>query len=173
MLLLESTKAMLALASKKGIAITAAIAAGIVGASFLIWLIPQSSPGAFIGPRSDEDVLSDVFSRHNDLAADVDSKYEQWKAGSLASDDMLARINSGNTEASIIQTELEGARPAQEWKESYGLYTQALDSFKEYLNAMKVKVEQGDKEGDGELSQLKLDWQGYVNDSVSAMPISR
>jgi hypothetical protein len=70
------------LASKKGIAITAVIAAAIVGSSFLIWLIPQSSPGSMIGlPRDDNGIISDVYSRHQSLATNIESKFEQWKGG--------------------------------------------------------------------------------------------
>ena len=50
---------MLALASKKGVALTVGIAAAIIGSSFLIWYIPQgSSPDV---PRTDGEVISDIY----------------------------------------------------------------------------------------------------------------
>jgi hypothetical protein len=60
------------LASKKGIAVTAAIAAGIVGASFLIWLLPQSSPGTTITPTNDYRDINNVYARHNNLAEEAE-----------------------------------------------------------------------------------------------------
>jgi hypothetical protein len=83
------------LASKKGIAITATIAAAIVGSSFLIWLIPQSSPGSMVElPRDDDEILSDVYSRHQSLATNIQSKFDQWKSGEVVTtSDMLSQIS--------------------------------------------------------------------------------
>lgn len=155
------------MASKKGIALTVGIAAAIVGSSFLIWYIPQSSPGAL----TDEGIISDIYSRHQNLALDIDSEFEQWKEGQLTSEELQTRITAGITETIRMKTELAGANPAQEWQESYDLYGQALDSFEQYLDAMQANVDEGNKADDPELESLKLEWEGYVDDSVSAMPV--
>lgn len=170
-LLLEGTKSYDGL-SKKGIAITVAIAAAITGSSFLIWSIPQSSPGTLIGPpNTDEGIISDVYSQSQSLALDVDSSLEEWKTERLSSDDMLAEITSAGAEINRMSTELSEADPAEEWQESYDLYIQALGSFNEYLNAMQIKVEEGDRTDDPELDSLRSDWEMNVNESVSAMPV--
>jgi hypothetical protein len=161
------------LASKKGIAITAAIAAAIVGSSFLIWVIPQSNPSGLIElPRADNGIISDVYSRHQSLAAGIESKFEQWKSGKVTSRDMLSQINLDRSDIQNIQKQLDNASPAQGWKGSYDLYIQALDSFLEYLDLMKTRVENDEKlDSNLKLDGLKQKWEGYVDDSINAMPI--
>jgi hypothetical protein len=161
------------LASKKGIAITAAIAAAIVGSSFLIWIIPQSSPGSFIElPRADNGIISDVYSRHQSLAAGVESKFEQWKSGKVTSTDMLSQINLEKSDIQNMRKQLDNASPAQGWQGSYDLYIQALDSFSEYLDLMQTRVKNDEKlDSNLKLDGLKQKWEGYVDDSINAMPI--
>jgi hypothetical protein len=161
------------LASKKGIAITAAIAAAIVGSSFMIWLIPQSSPGSLIEPpRADNGIISDVYSRHQSLAAGVESKFEQWKSGKVTSTDMLSQINLDRSDIQNMRKQLDSASPAQGWQGSYDLYIQALDSFSEYLDLMQTRVEIDEKlDSNLKLDELKQKWEGYVDDSINAMPI--
>ena len=162
------------MASKKGIAITAAIAAAIVGSSSLIWFIPQSSPGSLIEqqPRADNGIISDVYSRHQSLAADIESKFEQWKSGKVTSTDMLSQINLDRSDIQNMRKQLDSASPAQRWQGSYDLYIQALGSFSEYLDLMQTRVEIDEKlDSNLKLDGLKQKWEGYVNDSINAMPI--
>lgn len=161
------------MASKKGIAITAAIAAAIVGSSFLIWFIPQSSPGSLRdSPRANNEIISDVYSRHQSLAADVESKFEQWKIGNVTSRDMLSQINLYRSDIQNMRKQLDSASSAQGWQESYNFYIQALDSFLDYLDLMQTRVENEDKHNSNlELDELKQKWEGYVNGSINAMPI--
>ena len=161
------------MAGKKGIAITAAIAAAIVGSSFLIWFIPQSSPGSLTAlPRADNGIISDVYSRHQSLAAGVESKFEQWKSGNVTSTDMLSQINLDRSEIQNMRKQLDNASPAQEWQGSYDLYIQALDGFSEYLDLMQTRVENDEKlDSNLKLDELKQKWEGYVDDSINAMPI--
>ena len=161
------------MASKKGIAITAAIAAAIVGSSSLIWFIPQSSPGSLIdSPRANNEIISDVYSRHQSLAAGVESKFEQWKMGNVTSRDMLSQINLDRSDIQNMRKQLDSASLAQGWQGSYNLYIQALDSFLDYLDLMQTRVENEEKlDSNLELDGLKQKWEGYVNGSINAMPI--
>jgi hypothetical protein len=161
------------LASKKGIAITAAITAAIVGSSFLIWVIPQSSPNSLIQlPRADNGIISDVYSRHQSLAAGIESKFEQWKSGNVTSKDILSQINLDKADIQNMRKQLDSASPAQGWQRSYDLYIQALDSFLEYLDLMQTSVENDEKlDSNLKLDGLKQKWEGYVDDSINAMPI--
>ncbi|MCI0562027.1 MAG: hypothetical protein MN733_26365 [Nitrososphaera sp.] len=162
------------MASKKGIAITAAIVAAIVGASFLIWLMPQSSPGAIIAPpRTDSEIISDVYARHNDLADSVESSFAQWTKGNVTSEEMLDQISNVRTEITQMQSQIESASPAAEWQQSFDLYEQALDVFSEYLDAVEGKVESGGTGGAAEIEELRIEWRDYVDQSVAAMPIGR
>ena len=162
------------MASRKGIAITAAIAASIVGSSFLIWLIPQSSPGSMMQlPRNDNEILSDVYSRHQSLATNIQSKFDQWKSGEVTASDMLSQISLDRSDIQNMRQQLDSASPAQEWQQSYGFYIQALDSFLKYLDRMQTTIEKNDGMLDStvKLDGLKQEWEGYVDDSINAMPI--
>jgi hypothetical protein len=162
------------LASKKGVAITAVIAAAIVGSSFLIWIIPQSSPGNMIDlPPDDNGIISDVYSRHNTLATTIESNFEQWKSGEVTGGDMLSQISRDRSDIQNMQQQLDSASPAQEWQQSYDFYNQALDSFLKYLDTMQTIIGENDVRPDSnlKLDALKQEWQGYVDNSVNAMPI--
>ena len=162
------------MASKKGIAITAVIAAAIVGSSFLIWLIPQSSPGSMIElPRDDNEIISDVYSRHQSLATNIESKLEQWNSGEVSSNDILSQISLDRSDIQNMRQQLDSASPAQEWQQSYDFYIQALDSFLRYLDLMQTIIEENDRMVDSNprLDGLKQEWEGYVDDSINAMPI--
>jgi len=163
------------LASKKGIAITAAIAAATVGSSFLIWFIPQSSPGSLRdSPRANEEIISDVYSRHQSLAADVESKFKQWRSGNITSADMLSQLNLDRSYIQNMREQLvsASASSAQGWQESYNSYIQALDSFLDYLDLMQTRLESEDKlNSDLGLDELKQKWEGYLNGTINAMPL--
>ena len=163
------------MASKKGIAITAVISAAIVGSSFLIWLIPQSSPGSITGfARQDNSIIiSDVYSQHQSLATNIESKFEQWKSGEVTSSNMLSQISLNRSDIQNMRQQLDSASPAQEWQQSYDFYIQALDSFLAYLDLMQTIIEGNDGMSDSNvrLDHLKQEWEGYVNNSINAMPI--
>lgn len=159
------------MASKRGIALTIGIGTAIIGSSFLIWYLPQSSQTAFDLPRTDEGTLSAVYSRNFALADEVDSKFTQWKLDQLSSEDMLMEITKANAEITSLKTELQ-IGPAQEWQESYDLYVQALDSFQKFLSVMEANVKQDNRDNDPELESLRVEWNNHVEDSVDAMPIN-
>jgi hypothetical protein len=162
------------LASKKGIAITAIIAAAIVGSSFLIWIIPQSSPSSRIDlPPDDNGNISDVYSRHQTRATNIESNFEQWKSGEVTAGDMLSQVSRDRSDVQNMRQQLDSASPAQEWQQSYDFYIQALDSFLKYLDTMQTIIVENNVSQDSnlKLDALKQEWQGYVDNSVNAMPI--
>ena len=162
------------MASKKGVAITAVIAAAIVGSSFLIWLIPQSSPGNMTGlSRDDNSIISGVYSQHQSLAVNIESKFEQWKSGEVTSSDMLSQISLDRSDIQNMRQQLDSGSPAQEWQQSFDFYIQALDSFLAYLDLMQTILEGNDGMPDSNvrLDDLKQEWEGYVNNSINAVPI--
>lgn len=154
--------------SKKGIALTIGIAAAIIGSSFLIWYIPQSSAPDV--PRTDGEVISDVYSRHNDLASDIDLKFEQWKDNDSAVSDISTQIASAKSQIQDLRQRLDSRQPAQEWQESYDIYVQALDAYIAYLDALAQKVADGDRTNPD--SSLYQNWRDLVDQSVAAMPIN-
>jgi hypothetical protein len=164
------------LASKKGIALTAAIASAVIGGSFLIWFIPQSSPGGtLITPSmTDEERISGVYSRHNDIAANIDSKYDKWKKGNATTNELLNLIDRNRSEIQNMENELANPKPEQGWQQSFDIYIKALDSYTKYIDAMETKVQSGNKtDVDPELDNQRQEWQDYVNNSVNAMPVGK
>ena len=162
------------MASKKGIAITAIITAAIVGSSFLIWIIPQSSPSSMIDlPPDDNGNISDVYSRHQTRATTIESNFEQWKSGEVTAGDMLSQVSRDRSDVQNMRQQLDSASPAQEWQQSYDFYIQALDSFLKYLDTMQTIIVENNVTQDSnlKLDALKQEWQGYVDSSVNAMPI--
>lgn len=162
------------MASKKGIAITAIITAVIVGSSFLIWIIPQSSPSSMIDlPPDDNGNISDVYSRHQTRATNIESNFEQWKSGEVTAGDMLSQVSRDRSDVQNMRQQLDSASPAQEWQQSYDFYIQALDSFLKYLDTMQTIIVENNVSQDSnlKLDALKQEWQGYVDSSVNAMPI--
>ena len=162
------------MASKKGIAITAIIAAAIVGSSFLISIIPQSSPSSMIDlPPDDNGNISDVYSRHQTRATNIESNFEQWKSGEVIAGDILSQVSRDRFDVQNMRQQLDSASPAQEWQQSYDFYIQALDSFLKYLDTMQTIIVENNVTRDSnlKLDALKQEWQGYVDSSVNAMPI--
>ncbi len=162
------------MASKKGIAITAIIAAAIVGSSFLIWIIPQSSPSSMIDlPPDDNGNISDVYSRHQTRATNIESNFEQWKSGEVTAGVILSQVSRDRSDVQNMRQQLDSASPAQEWQQSYDFYIQALDSFLKYLDTMQTIIVENNVTQDSnlKLDALKQEWQGYVDSSVNAMPI--
>lgn len=162
------------LASKKGIAVMAVIVAGVVAASFLVWFVPQSSPGNIVdAPRTDAEVISDVYSRHIDLASTVESDFARWQNGTLDTQSMLQRLDDSASDVLQMQSDLS-RQLGQEWQRSYELYRQALDIFADYLSEIRSAVEAGDSVvSQDEIDTLKTEWQAYVEQSIESMPASR
>lgn len=158
------------MASKKGIAITAVIVAGIVGASVLVWMMPASGPTRIDAPMTDVEIISDIYSRHIDLAESVQSDFSGWKNGTVSTQQMLSRIDSALADTDQIQRDIQ-RKPAQDWVQSYDLYARSLDSFEEYLKEMQSVVRAADLTSPHEkLDALKKEWQDYVEQSVASMP---
>lgn len=158
------------LASRKGVALTVGIAGAIIGSSFLIWYIPQTSNPDV--PRTDGEIISDVYSRHNDLAADVELRFDQWKKDNNATaSDLPSQLASAKSQIEEMRRRLDARQPAQEWQDSYDIYIQALDAYITYLDALDQKVADGDKTNPD--SSLYENWQNFVDQSVAAMPINK
>jgi hypothetical protein len=123
-------------------------------------------------PRDDNEIISDVYSRHQSLATNIQSKFDQWKSGEVTSSDMLSQISLDRSDIQNMRQQLNSASPAQEWQQSYGFYIQALDSFLKYLDLMQtiIEVNDGMLDSNVKLDGLRQEWEGYVDDSINAMP---
>lgn len=173
------------LASKKGIVITAIIAAGIVGASMLIWLLPQqqgASTGVNItskeGAAADAanlpaDNLSFVYQQHNLSITAVDDSFDRWTKGEVSASDMDSAIGTARSDLDALKKRIDTPGVPQPWQESYGLYSQALDKFGSYLDEMKRIVDSGDKggtTGHPALDSTRADMSGLIDRAIKAFP---
>lgn len=170
------------LASKKGIAIMAAIAAGVVGASMVIWFVPQGGRpgGANLTPEitpfnvnrfSSADVLSFIYTRQQNLATEIELEYEDWKAGDLDPGNLLGDIDDARADVDEMRAVLDNANTPPEWQASYDLYGSALDSFLLYLDEIESIVDAGDRNPDeGTLLLNKQDSDDFVDRAIAAIP---
>jgi hypothetical protein len=124
-------------------------------------------------PRDDNGIISDVYSQHQSLATNIESKFEQWKSGEVISADMLSQLSRDRSNIENMRQHLDSASPAQDWQQSYNFYIQALDSFLKYVDLMQTIIEENGRMLDSnvKLDGLKQEWEGYVEDSINAMPI--
>lgn len=167
-------------ASKKGIAITAAIAAGIIATSLLIWFAPQDNPTATNitdDELSEEEIanlpadnLSFVYTEHNFVKTEVELAFDRWAAGEITSDQVKASIGKARLDAEQLENRLQG-QPPQEWQESYSLYRQALDKFDQYLQQMEQAVDSGDRDAENlQLRDTRQEMDDLVERSIAAFP---
>jgi hypothetical protein len=170
------------LASAKGIAITAAIIVGVVGASMLVWFGPQGddNPGAgqvvtasnINSFRSDEAFWS-IYSRHQTLADDVNFNYGRWKGGDIDSTRMLRTLSDAKVASAEMRGAFEAANPSEGWQSSYGHYTEALRSFSSYVDEMERIVRSGDRNPDeAALQGFRQDSEMHINLATDAIPLS-
>lgn len=166
------------MASKKGIAITAAIVAGIIAASALIWAMPQGNTTA-ANITDDEfseeeianrpaDNLSFVYTEHNFIITQVESSFENWVDESISSGEMSNEIIDAEAGAQQLRNRL--VQPPQEWQTSYSLYEQALDKFDEYLDEMETLVDSEERELSPELESLKEEMDALIEQSIDSFP---
>ncbi len=107
--------------------------------------------------RDDSRIISDVYSRHQGLETNIESKFEQWKNGQRTSSDILNQISHDQSDVQNMRQQLHDA----------------LDSFLKYLDQMQAIIgeNQAMPNSNLKLDVLKQEWQGYVNSSIDAMPI--
>jgi hypothetical protein len=117
--------------------------------------------------------MSDVYGRHHDIASSIGSKFEGWRKGNVTSGQILAEISTARVEIQRLQDQTEDAQPAQEWQQSFDLYSQALAAFIEYLDAVETAVENNEPDSVSEVEDLEIKWQDYVDQSVDAMPAAQ
>ena len=113
------------MASKKGIAVTAAILVGVVAASFLVYLLPEDTTMKIS--------VSD-FEKHLDITKEratmevtgIDDSFKKLMNGEIDPDEYnnIAEVSSSQLNSLVIELTNSGA--TQEWTESYVNYIGAL-----------------------------------------------
>lgn len=168
--------------SKKGIVITAVIAAGIIGASTLIWLLPQQSGPTGVNITDDKgaaadaanlpaDNLSFVYTQHNFATTEVQNSFDKWTKGEVSTSDMNSAITKARSDLDALKKRVDTPGVPQAWQESYGLYSQALSKFGSYLDEMKKIVDADNKSGDhSTLDSIKAEMDGLIDRAIKSFP---
>ncbi|HEX9678041.1 hypothetical protein [Nitrososphaera sp.] len=171
------------MASAKGIAITAAIVVGVIGASMLVWFGPQGEPNAANSGRDvtadninsfrNDEAFGSIYTRHQNLGAEVEFEYDKWKAGDVDSSQMLRTVADAKADVAEMIGALAAARPPEEWQASFGHYGGALDSYSSYLDEMDMIVRASDRNPDeANLDTYRQNSEEQVELAASAIPVS-
>ncbi len=164
------------MSSTKGIVLTIVILAGITGASFLVWLIPQNNESTFV--ISDyKSFLESKKEIHQTLSSAVDDEFQKLLTKDNTPDEYIttAEISSSQINSQIMQ--LIESDPPEEWYESYLNYIESLKKFnlhiKETIVLAKmindVDEKQFQKKID-EINRLKMESDSFSQLSDEARP---
>lgn len=120
------------MATKKGIALTAAIIGGFVAASFLVYLIPQSPRSAVVGPSDYGEQLRFAMDRNQAVIDEFNTSFQSWKNGEIDKDTFKASANVAAEQVNMLVLELKQRQVPSEWNQSYSLFIQALENYRSY-----------------------------------------
>ena len=113
------------MASRKGIAVTAAILVGVVAASFLVYLLPEDTTMKIS--------VSD-FEKHLDITKErasmevmgIDDSFKKLMNGEMNPDEYISIAEVTSSQLNSLIIELTNSGATQEWTESYVNYIGAL-----------------------------------------------
>ena len=165
------------MASKKGIAVTAIILAGITGASFLLWMIPQENESTFV--VSDYgNYLDGEKNIYEVLKESIDIEFQNLIDGEISPQDYktITEVTSSQLTAQI--SEFVTSKPPEEWQDSYINFMNGMKKFNSYIGETKVLANLIENEGTekeiGEvlmkIDKLKSESQGLVELSENLRP---
>lgn len=126
--------------TKKGIALTAAIIGGFVGASFLVYLIPDSPRSDIITFGDAKDRLEFAMDRNQAEIRELQTVLRVWESGNIDKDAFGTSADVASTQIDMLILELRGKQIPSEWNQSYVLFIQALESYKAYVQQTKEYV---------------------------------
>ena len=120
------------MASKKGIAVTAAILVGVVAASFLVYLLPEDTTMK-ISVSDFEKHLDITKERASMEVTGIDDSFKKLMNGEMSADEYtsIAKISSSQINSLII--ELTNSGVTQEWSESYANYIFSLKKLNDKI----------------------------------------
>jgi len=125
------------MASKKGIAVTAAILVGVVAASFLVYLLPEDTTMKIS--------VSD-FEKHLDITKEratmevtgIDDSFKKLMNGEIDPDEYINMAEVSSSQLNSLVIELTNSGATQEWTESYVNYIGALKKLNDKITETVV-----------------------------------
>jgi|TARA_B100001750_G_scaffold220682_1_gene208591 hypothetical protein len=113
------------MASKKGIAVTAAILVGVVAASFLVYLLPEDTTMK-ISVSNFEEHLDITKERASMEITGIDDSFKKLMDGEIDPDEYINSAEISSSQLNSLVIELTNSGATQEWSESYVNYIGAL-----------------------------------------------
>ena len=120
------------MASRKGIAVTIAILVGVVGASFLVYLLPEDTTMKIS--------VSD-FEKHLDITKErasmevmgIDDSFKKLMNDEMNPDEYISIAEVTSSQLNSLIIELTNSGATQEWSESYVNYIVALKKLNDKI----------------------------------------
>ena len=113
------------MASRKGIAVTIAILVGVVGASFLVYLLPEDTTMK-ISVSDFEEHLDITKERASMEVMGIDDSFKKLMNGEMNPDEYISIAEVTSSQLNSLIIELTNSGATQEWTESYLNYIGAL-----------------------------------------------
>ena len=125
------------MASRKGIAVTAAILVGVVAASFLVYLLPEDTTMKIS--------VSD-FEKHLDITKErasmevmgIDDSFKKLMNDEMNPDEYISIAEVTSSQLNSLIIELTNSGATQEWTESYVNYIGALKKLNDKITETVV-----------------------------------
>ena len=113
------------MASRKGIAVTAAILVGVVAASFLVYLLPEDTTMK-ISVSDFEKHLDITKERASMEVTGIDDSFKKLMNGEMGPNEYVSIAEVSSSQLNSLIIELTNSGATQEWTESYVDYIGAL-----------------------------------------------
>ena len=161
------------MASKKGIAATAAILGAILAASFAVWALPQG-PAIPIAVTDFEGHIDGVGGIHEVLSEELESSFRDLQEGRITPDEYrrLAEATSSQINEQIVG--LVGSGADEPWQASYGAYLEALRTQNTLVRETIAAAESAGRDGAAEsmerIDELRERVAQLVSESERARP---
>ena len=165
------------MASRKGIAVTAAILVGVVAASFLVYLLPEDTTMKIS--------VSD-FEKHLDITKErasmeimgIDDLFTKLIDGEIEPDEYVSIAEISSSQINSLVIELTNSGATQEWSESYVNYIGALKklNYKITETIVVAKMIDDDSNSDSineilaKIKQLQAESLDLITKSDSSRP---
>jgi len=120
------------MASRKGIAVTAAILVGVVAASFLVYLLPEDTTMK-ISVSDFEEHLDITKERASMEVTSIDDSFKKLINGEIDPDEYISIAEISSSQLNSLIIELTNSGATQEWSESYVTYIGALKKLNEKI----------------------------------------
>ena len=110
------------MASRKGIAVTIAILVGVVGASFLVYLLPEDTTMK-ISVSDFEEHLDITKERASMEVMGIDDSFKKLMNDEMNPDEYISIAEVTSSQLNSLIIELTNSGATEEWTESCLLYT--------------------------------------------------